>query len=481
MRREPDTGAPTSTMAEPVRDGLPTPARYAAMAAILLGIALSVLDATLVNLALPGIARDFGRPASEAIWILNAYQLAVLIALLPCATLGDQLGYRSVYLGGLAVLLLGSVGCLLADSLPTLVAARAVQGLGAAGVMGVNTALVRLTYPRALLGRGIALNSLTVAVTSVAGPSLAALVLSVASWPWLFALNLPLAGGLLLLGRRALPAHGGGGDARLRPLDVLLNGAMFALVFLGVDLLGTRAGAGAATPQAVATAVALLFAGVAVGAVFVRGQLRRAVPLLPVDLLRIRVFALSICTSVTAFAAQTLAMVALPFLLLEGYGRSHGDTGLLLAAWPLGSIVTAPIAGRLIGRINAGVLGAAGLWTMGLGMALLALLPAAPHSADIVWRMALCGIGFALFQSPNNYTIVTSAPPERSGGASGMLGTARLTGQSTGAVLLAIVFSAVPGAAGPSVALGLGAAFAGASGLLSFLRRRGLAITPQPQ
>ncbi len=457
------------------QDGLPAPARYRAMAVILLGIAISVLDASLINLALPDIARDFGRPASDAIWIVNAYQLGVLTLLLPCAALGDMLGYRRVYLGGVAVLLLGSVGCLLAGNLPTLVAARALQGMGAAGIMGVNTALVRLTYPRALLGRGIALNSLTVAVTSVAGPSVAATVLSFASWPWLFALNLPLAGGLLLLGRRALPSQGGSGQARLRPLDVLMNAAMFALVFLGVDLLGTRAGAGTATPQSTATAAGLLLAGLTLGAVFVRGQLGRAAPLLPVDLLRIRVFALSMCTSVTAFAAQTLAQVALPFLLLVGHGRTHGDTGLLMAAWPIGSVVTAPIAGRLIGRINAGLLGAAGLWTMGTGMAMMALLPDAAHNADIAWRMALCGIGFALFQSPNNYTIVTAAPPERAGGASGMLGTARLTGQSTGAVLLAIVFSAAPGRSGPLVALGLGAAFAAAAGLFSLQRRSSLA------
>lgn len=456
-------------------DGLPTPARYWAMAVILIGIAISVLDASIVNLALPGIARDFQRPAADAIWVVNAYQLGVLTLLLPCAKLGDLFGYRRVYLWGLGVLLLGSLGCALSGSMGALVAWRAVAGMGAAGVMGVNAALVRLTYPHAMLGRGIAINSMTVAVASVAGPSMSAAVLSVASWHWLFVINLPLVSALLLLGLRALPgnptgaAHGG----RLSILDVLLNAAMFALIFLGVDTLGTRASAPDAA-GAMAAATAMLLAGLAIGVVYVRRQLGQAVPLFPVDLLRIRIFALSMCSSVTAFAAQMLSNIALPFLLLDGYGRTHVDTGLLITAWPLGSIVAAPIAGRLIGRVPAGLLGAIGMWTMGTGLALLALLPDTPGNANIAWRMALCGMGFALFQSPNNYTIVTSAPPHRAGGASGMLGTARLTGQSIGAVLLAIIFSvptlqAGPGA-GAKVALGLASLLTVCAGVFSLLR-----------
>lgn len=452
-------------------DGLPTPARHWAMAAILLGIAVSVLDATIVNLALPGIARDLNRPAADAIWIVNAYQLGVLTLLLPCAKLGDLLGYRRVYLGGVAVLLLGSLGCVLARDLGTLVAARALQGMGAAGIMGVNSALVRLTYPRALLGRGIAFNSMTVAVASVAGPSVAAAVLSVASWPWLFAINLPIAAALLVLGARALPVNPmPATEGRLSVLDVALNAAMFALVFMGADQLGTRAGQPGSAP-----AMLMIAAGLAIGVVYVRRQLGQAMPLFPVDLLRIRVFALSMCSSVTAFSAQMLSNIALPFLLLDGYGRSHVDTGLLITAWPLGSIVTAPIAGRLIGRVPPSLLGWAGMWTMASGLALLAWLPERPHNADIAWRMALCGIGFALFQSPNNYLIVTSAPPHRAGGASGMLGTARLTGQSIGAVLLAVLFSVAapqPGhAGGAKLALGLAAVLASAAGLFSLLRK----------
>ncbi len=458
-----------------VQDGLPPPARYRAMVVIILGIALCVLDGTIVNLALPAIARDLHSSAGQAVWVVNAYQVATLALLLPCATLGDLAGYRRVYLSGLVLFTTASLGCTLADSLPLLAAARAIQGLGAAGIMSVNAALVRLIYPQRMLGRGIAINSVVVATASVAGPSIAAGILSVASWPWLFAVNLPLGVAVLWLGFRALPQNLATrpSSARLSWLDVLLNALMFSLVFLGAAALGISSG-NSATSLDLGGGVAMLVGGVLIGVVYLRRQLKQRVPLFPVDLLRIPVFALSMCTSVASFAAQMLAYIALPFLMLDSYGRSPLQAGLLITAWPLSIVVVAPIVGRMIGRYPDGLLGGIGLGILATGLALLAALPAQPANADIVWRMALCGIGFALFQSPNNHTIVTTAPRNRSGGAGGMLGTARLTGQTVGAALLAIVFSStnVHDGRGPVIALALAACFAAAAGAFSTLRLR---------
>ncbi|UUZ78491.1 MFS transporter [Polaromonas sp. P1(28)-13] len=446
-----------------------------ALLVIILGIVMAVLDGTIVNLALPDITRELHASAAQSIWVINAYQIATLALLLPLATLGDIVGYRRVYLAGLAVFTLASVACALADSLTTLALARVLQGLGAAGLMSVNTALVRLIYPKHLLGRGIAINSLAVAIASVAGPSIAAAILSVASWPWLFALNVPFGLLSLCLGRKALlhnPTKAEG--VRLSPLDVVLNALMFGLIFLGVDGLGVRVEAplGDVPDASLWLALAELAAGIVVGVIYVRRQLAQPVPLFPLDLLRIPVFALSMGTSIGAFCAQTLAYVGLPFLLLGSYGRSHLEAGLLLTAWPLSIVVMAPIVGRLIGRYSGGLLGGAGLGMLSLGLVLLAALPSQPVNADIVWRMALCGLGFGLFQSPNNHTIITSAPAHRSGGASGMLGTARLTGQTLGAVLLAIIFGVFDphDGKGPLIALWLAAAFAAAAGVCSALR-----------
>jgi DHA2 family multidrug resistance protein-like MFS transporter len=456
-------------------DGLPTPLRYYAMMTVILGIAMAMLDGTTITLALPQITRDLGVGAAQSIWVVNDYQIAVLAFLLPCAALGDLVGYRCVYLTGIALYALAVLACLASAfgaSLPALVASRALQGLGAAGMMSVNTALVRMIYPKKLLGRGVALNSMVVAISSVAGPSFAASVLSFASWPWLFVVTLPFAVTVLVIGPRSLPRNPpGGAKTALSWVDVAFNALMFSLVFLGVDFLGARGEASGGMPAA---GGALLLLGVVVGVIYLRRQARLPLPVFPVDLLRIPVFALSMCTSVTSFAAQTLSYVALPFLFLDAYGRTPVQAGVLITAWPLAIIVVAPLVGRMIGRIHDGTLGGIGLCTMSVGLALLALLPENPEDADIVWRLVLCGIGFGLFQSPNNHTIVTSAPLHRSGGASGMLGTARLTGQALGAMTVAVIFSIADphNGHGPTVALGISAGLAAIAGIFSTLRLR---------
>lgn len=449
-------------------DGLPQPARSRAMLVIILGITMAVLDGSIVNLALPGIARELQSTASHAVWVVNAYQIATLVMLLPLASLGDRMGYRRVYMVGMAIFAASSVLAMASTSLSALIAARALQGLGAAGIMSVNAAMVRLIYPRAQLGRGLAINSMVVAFAAVAGPTVAAGILSVASWPWLFALNLPLGALTLWMGRKYLPANPLKSTAPPpAALDVVLNILMFTLVFLGAERLGMRASPEAGSSAAL-TGAALLAAGLVVGWIYLRRQWHLATPLFPIDLLRIPVFALSMLSSVAAFGAQMLAYLSLPFLLLEAYGRSPLQAGLLITAWPLTIAVVAPIAGRLIDRYPDGLLGAIGMSAFACGLWLLAALPANPSDLNIAWRMALCGAGFALFQSPNNHTIVTSAPLTRSGAASGMLGTARLTGQTTGAVVLSALFSIWPPSNGfgeklalvVAGGLALGAAFA---------------------
>jgi DHA2 family multidrug resistance protein-like MFS transporter len=440
------------------------------MATIVLGIALSVLDSSVVNLALPGMVHDLHSTASGAVWIVNAYQLATLVLLLPLATLGDRIGYKRIYLTGVVVFTLASALASASTSLPMLAFARALQGMGAAGIMSVNSALVRLTYPSSLLGRGVALNSVVVATSAVAGPVVAAAILSVASWPWLFLINIPLGVVLFFLGRGVLPVN------ETRPLagaisavDVVLNAAMFVLLFLGADLLGTSAKDSAGVQASTMMGATLIAACLAVGAVHIARQRRKEQPLLPIDLLRIPVFRLSMATSVCAFASQTIAFVTLPFLFLDAWHRTPGQAGTLIACWPLAVIGAATAAGRLIGRYPDGLLGAIGLGTLASGLALLALAAGDPSGPGTWWRLAVCGVGFGLFQSPNNHTIITSAPHHRAGAASGMLGTARLTGQSLGAALLATVFalSSAHDVRGAEVALALAACLAASAAVFS--------------
>ena len=156
--------------AAPPADGLPVPRRYWAVAAIVLAITMSVLDSTIVNVALPSLAHDFGTSDAASIWVINSYQVAILIALLPLASLGEIVGYRLISQWGLAIFTAASLACALAPTLPILSIARIVQGLGAAGIMSVNSALVRFTFPHHMLGRAIGINAFAVAVAAcVAG------------------------------------------------------------------------------------------------------------------------------------------------------------------------------------------------------------------------------------------------------------------------------------------------------------------------
>ncbi|EIS63170.1 major Facilitator Superfamily protein, partial [Yersinia pestis PY-64] len=393
-------------------DGLPVPQRYAAILVIALGIMMAVLDGTIANVALPTIARDLNTSPATSIWVVNAYQLAITISLLSMASLGDIIGYRRVYQAGLLIFSVTSLFCALSDSLWTLTFARVLQGFGAAALMSVNTALIRIIYPRAQLGRGIGINTLIVAVSSAAGPSIAAAVLSVASWQWLFALNVPI--GLLAwcLGIKFLPANNTKSNGnRFDITSCVLNALTFGLLITAIS--------GFSQGQSPAVIAAQVVALLLIGFFFVRRQLTQSFPLLPVDLLRIPIFALSIGTSIFSFAAQMLAMVSLPFFLQTVLGRDEVATGLLLTPWPLATMVIAPIAGRLVERYHAGLLGGIGLAVFASGLFLLAVLPANPSDVDIIWRMILCGAGFGLFQTPNNHTIISAAPQHRSGGASG--------------------------------------------------------------
>lgn len=390
-------------------DGVPLPQRYGAILTIVLGLTMAVLDGAIANVALPTIASDLNASPAASIWIVNAYQIAIVIALLPLSFLGDMVGYRRIYKIGLVVFIFTSLACALSRSLEMLTFARVAQGLGGAALMSVNTALIRLIYPQRFLGRGMGINSFVVAVSSAAGPTIAAAILSLASWQWLFLINVPLGIVAFVLAMRFLPPN----SARSKIIRFDLPSAIMNALTFGLLITALSGFAQGQSTQLVLAEVAAMLV---VGFFFVRRQLTMPVPLLPVDLLRIPLFSLSICTSICSFCAQMLAMVSLPFFLQSMMGRSEVETGLLLTPWPLATMVMAPLAGYLIEKCHAGLLGAIGLLIMACGLFGLALLPSSPSDLDIIWRMALCGAGFGLFQSPNNHTIVASAPSHRSGG-----------------------------------------------------------------
>ena len=432
------------------------------MLAIAVGITMAVLDSSVANIALPSIARQLGVDPAGSVWVINAYQLAIVVLLLPLAALGERIGYRRVYLAGLALFTAGSLACALSGSLAALILSRIGQGLGAAGIMAVNGALVRYTYPQASLGRGVGLNALVVSAAGAIGPTVASAVLAVGPWEWLFAINVPIGIANVVFASRVLPWSTRSG----RALDwgsAALSALAFGLFFIGVDTLTHDHGGARIAAAELAGAAA---AGVAL---FLRER-HEARPLIPIDLLRIPIFGLSTATSVCSFAAYMLAFLALPFWFQSALHRDQVQTGLLMTPWPVGVGLVAPLAGRLADRIPAAILGSAGLLLLASGLGLLAALPAEAATPDILWRMGLCGVGFGFFQAPNNRTLLGSAPRERAGAAGGMLATARLTGMTSGATIAALVFRIAARDAEHvclviAVALALGAAALSASRL----------------
>ena len=430
------------------------------MAAIMIAVALATLDTAIANTALPSIAVDLRATPAASVWVINAYQLAMVATLLPFAALGGILGHRRIYIGGVTLFIAASVVCALACSLPSLAAARVLQGIGASAIMSVNTALISAIFPIQRLGRGVGLNALVVGVSFALGPTVASVILSFGSWPWLFAVNLPI--GLLALGiaRGALPQtprsqHG------FDRVAALLNVVAFAALIFALGEGAQRA------PLEESLAAAAVFV-VAFGLLLWRERGHPA-PMLPLDLFRRPMFALSTLTAICSFAAQGLAFVSLPFYFQHVLGRGQVETGFLLTPWSVVVALMAPIAGRLSDRYPPGLLGGVGLAVMSVGMASLALMPANPSTLEIGIRMCICGAGFGFFQSPNLKALMASAPRERSGGASGVIATARLLGQATGAALVALSFG-LAGDHGPGLALALGAGFAGVAAIASGLR-----------
>jgi MFS transporter, DHA2 family, multidrug resistance protein len=446
-------------------DGLPPERRRWAVAAIFTALAMASLDTAIANIALPAIAADLNVSPADVVWVVNVYQIALVATLLPLGALGEIVGHQRIYLGGLLLFTLASLGCALAWSLPSLLTARALQGLGASGIMSVNSALIRYVYPSRLLGRGFGHNALVVATAFTLGPTIASGILALGPWPWLFAINIPFGVIAIGIGLKTLPHT----PRAVHAFD--FPGAILAASCLGLFILGIGSAAHKASTGVVSIE---LVAAILLGWILMHRHADHPAPMLPIDLFRRPVFALSAATSVCSFAVQGLAFVSLPFYFEDILQRTQVETGLFMTPWPLVVAIMAPIGGRLSDRHSAGVLGGLGLVLLGVGMVLLATLPTSPGVANIVWRMVICGFGFGFFQTPNIKALMSSAPRDRSGSASGIVATARLTGQTIGAALAALCFG-LAGRDGATLALALGAGFAAVGSVMSFLR---LAVAP---
>lgn len=415
-----------------------------ALIAVLLGVALGSLDMSIANTALPIIAADLNSSPASSIWVVNAYQLTVVASLFPLSALSDRVGPRKVFLWGIFIFTCSSFLCFLATDLRMLLISRAIQGFGAAGVMSVNLALIRLIFPSVHLGRGVGFNALVVGVSSALGPTVASLVLSFTSWPWLFAISIPFgiltfSFGFLALPTTSLKKH------YFDFLNALLTSACFGVFVFAIS----------STAQMNSSFIFIFscflfsfFCGLAV----IRRQANHPSPIFPVDLFQNRMFSLSALTAFFSFTTQGLAFIALPFYFLEILFRTPIEVGYLMTAWPAFVAIMAPLAGHLSDRYAPGLLGGIGLILLSLGLLFLSFVTPFTPVFFIIFCMSLCGVGFGFYQSPNLKALISSAPSNRSGGASGVIAMSRLLGQTTGAAGVALCFG-LSGGLGSTLAL----------------------------
>ena len=449
-----------SAATQPAPNGMP----WMALLSLLMAVFLGSLDQSIANMALPAIGAALQSTPAESVWVVHAYQLAVVTVLLPLAALGDRWGARKVFLLGMVLFNLAALASACATQLEWLAFFRAIQGVGAAGVMSVNLALIQGIFPPEKLGRGAGINALIVGLGYSLGPTVASLLLAVLPWPWLFGLQAPLGMLGFFLAWRYLPRNEPAKtDAPYDHVLALLSAVCFASLVFTLSAVAQQKGL-----AVVLTALGLMLGS---GGWLLLRQRGHAAPVLPVDLMRRPLFSLSVFTSLSAFTTQGLAFVALPFFFQQQLDRPPVETGVLMSVWALVVALMAPLAGSLSDRYPPAILGGVGLGILSLGMFGLGMSGVAVPFGAMALCMALCGVGFGLFQSPNLRAIMASAPAHRASGASGMVALARLTGQATGAALVALSFNLF-GPLGAGHAVMLGALTAGLGALLSMARLR---------
>ncbi|WP_199287250.1 MFS transporter [Rhizobium chutanense] len=442
------------------QDGLASPRRYLAVALLLLTIVLVVLDGAIANVALPSIALSLQAQADSTVWVVSAYQLAVLVAILPCGALGEIYGARRVFLVGVALFTAASAACALAGDLPLLILARFAQGLGAGAIMALGMMNLRQALPQHMLGPIIGINAMVIAISAAAGPGIAGAILSVTSWPWLFAVNIPL--GILVLIGGGLLDHVEGAKRKLKVKALLANTAMFILFFSGADRIATAPVSGAAL---IAASLLCLFG-------LLRLERKSDVPLVPTDLLATPAFRVAVIASIACFCGQMLGTIALPFYLQHSMHMTPVQAGLYMMAWPAATAIIAPISGRLANRIKTAWLCAIGGALLALGLLVAGLTPPDPKGIAFLVGTVLAGLGFGLFQTPNNRILLLSAPKARSGAAGAMQGTARLLGQTLGGISMSVIFATLPLSTALTFAVVIAGGCAAIASLVSLSRAR---------
>lgn len=439
----PDSAAPDGSVRRPLRARLARlthePAPLAALEAlpwhswivvglVSIGAFVGQLDATIVQLALPTLATTFDAGLHAVSWVSLGYLVAFASFLPIFGRLCQMYGRKTLYLLGYLVFVAASALCALAPDLPSLVAARVVQGIGGA-LLGANSiAILVAAVPEDKRGRALGVFAAAQAIGMSAGPAVGGIVLGALGWPWIFWLTVPF--GLLaaMAGWIALPrTRGAHPEARFDWLGALLLAP--ALVIL-VRALNHAAGWGLTSPETIGSVV--LSAGLLW--LLVRQERRAAFPLVDLKLFANPGFALGAGAVVLGYAMLYAMFFLMSFLLEHGYGERAWEAGLRLAVIPVILGLVAPFSGGLADRLGIRVLGASGMGVCLLGLLVLGLGVGDSAASPLVsfGAFMLFGAGLGLFIAPNNHATLKAAPPDLATQAGSLLNLMRVLGTSLG-------------------------------------------------
>ncbi|HTN53692.1 MAG TPA: MFS transporter [Anaeromyxobacter sp.] len=434
------------------------PAPWVVFSAVAVGTFMATLDGNIVAVALPTVGRELGVPIARLEWIVNAYLLAISASLLAQGRLGDLLGHRAVFAGGMAIFTAGSILCGAAPGYAGLVAARVFQALGASAMMAIAPAAVTAAFPPERRGRALGGMGSVVALGLTAGPPLGGLLVAHLSWRWVFYVNVPVGIAGAIWARRILPPRRPGPRAAFDLPGAVLLAAALAAALVALDRIAHP------SPPDMAWVAA---AGVLAAALALRER-RTASPLVDGTLFRSRTLTLGLLGGLLSYGAMFSQTFLTPFFLSRALGLPPARLGLALSAVPVALSIASPLSGWLSDRFGARVLGPAGMTLLAGG--LLALSTAGPLTPlpSVMARLAACGAGMGLFQAPNNSAVMGSLPRERLGSGGGLLATARNLGMAAGTAIAGSLFAlrAGPGAtpeaflSGYALALECGAALA---------------------
>jgi MFS family permease len=424
---------------------------------------LASLGSSIANIALPTLIQAFRASFQQAQWIVLAYLLSITALIVSAGRLGDLIGRRRLLLGGILLFTAGSASSALAPTLAMLVAARAVQGLGAAVMMALTMAFVAGTVPKERTGRAMGLLASMSSVGTALGPTLGGVLIGVAGWPAIFLVHVPL--GLLawLLARRFLPADPPATTTALAGFDVM--GTVLLALTLVAYALATTLGQGRfGVPN-----MALLAAAALGVALFIRSQARTPAPLIRLETFRQPGLSAGFAMSILVMTVLMAMLVVGPFHLSHALALSPAQVGVAMSAGPLIAALAGVPAGRAVDRFGPARMTVAGLVTVGLGCVAVSAMPGHLGVSGFICPMMAIAAGYALFQSANNTAVMREVSSDRRGVVSGMLGLSRSLGSITGAAAMGAVFAARAASAGggpEGVGAGVRFTFGVAAGLV---------------